>query len=64
MFSPCTHEEITNYHQPNDRFIENISELRKRKNSSTSFCLLIPLDELITSTSLNAQQMLGLFIFL
>ena len=41
----------------------------KRKNiwtilrSSTSFYVLIPLDILITSTSLNAQLMIALFIF-
>ena len=27
-FSPCTDEELTNYHLPNDRFDENISELK------------------------------------
>ena len=30
-FSPCTDEELTNYHLPNDRFNENISELKKKK---------------------------------
>ena len=68
-FSPCTDEELTNYHLPNDRFNENISEL-ERKNvskivqSSTSFYVLIPLGVLIASTSLNAQLMIALFIFL
>ena len=31
-FSPCTDEELTNYHLPYDRFNENISELKKKKN--------------------------------
>ena len=32
MFSPCTEEELTNYHLPNDRFDENISELKKEEH--------------------------------
>ena len=32
MFSPCTEEELTNYHLPNDRFDENISELKKKEH--------------------------------
>ena len=31
-FSPCTDEVLTNYHLPNDRFDENISELKKREH--------------------------------
>ena len=31
-FSPCTNEELTNYHRPNDRFNENISELKKKEH--------------------------------
>ena len=30
--SPCTDEELTNYHLPNDRFHENISELKKKEH--------------------------------
>ena len=51
-FSPCTDEELTNYHVPNDRFDENISELKKKEylkifRSSTSFYVLIPLGVLL-----------------
>ena len=31
-FSPCTDEELTNYHLPNDRFDENICELKKKEH--------------------------------
>ena len=31
-FSPCTDEELTNYHLPNDKFDENISELKKKEH--------------------------------
>ena len=31
-FSPCTGEELTNYHLPNNRFDENISELKKKEH--------------------------------
>ena len=31
-FSPCTDEELTNYHLPNDRFDENICELKKEEH--------------------------------
>ena len=50
---------------------ENISKLKKKEQfnwkifrSSTSFYVLIPLRVLITSTFLNAQVMIALFIFL
>ena len=36
-FSPCTDEELTNYHLPNDRFDENISELKKKEHLKNSF---------------------------
>ena len=31
-FSPCTGEELTNYHLSNNRFDENISELKKKEH--------------------------------
>ena len=31
-FPPCTDEELTNYHLPNDRFDENISEFKKKEH--------------------------------
>ena len=31
-FSPCTDEELKNYHLPNDRFDENISELKNKEH--------------------------------
>ena len=31
-FSPCTDEELTNYHLPNDRFDENIYKLKKKEH--------------------------------
>ena len=68
-FTPCTAEELTNYHLPNDRFDENISELKKKEHLKnfpklTSFNVPIPLGVLITCTSLNARLMIALFIFL
>ena len=66
MFSPCTEEELTNYHLPNDRFDENISELKKKEHLKNfpKFKEFLPPGVLITPTSLNAQLMIALFIFL
>ena len=68
-FSPCTGEELTNYHLPNNRFDENISELKKKEHLKNlpkfnEFLRTHTLDVLVTSTSLSAQLMIALFFLL